>query len=79
VRILAILSDKEGSRIHNIISSIPKPMFGPQQMLVGLLAQRRHVPFGLKEGRARCTTLRRLEERKEKKGKECMHASETTK
>jgi hypothetical protein len=26
----------------------------------GLSAQRRHVPFGLKEGRARCTTLRRF-------------------
>jgi hypothetical protein len=36
----------------------------------GLLAQRGHVPFGLKEGRARCTTSRRFGSEDEKGIKE---------
>jgi hypothetical protein len=34
-----------------------------------LFAQREHVPFGLKEGRARCTTSRRFRSEEEKKGR----------
>jgi hypothetical protein len=36
----------------------------------GLSAQRGHVPFGLKEGRARCTTWRRFGSEEEKGIKE---------
>jgi hypothetical protein len=45
----------------------------------GLFAQRGHVPFGLKEGRACCTTpngLRREEERRQKKGEKTRKINE---
>jgi hypothetical protein len=36
----------------------------------GLSAQRRHLPFGLKEGRARCTTSSGLGSKEKNKTKE---------
>jgi hypothetical protein len=41
----------------------------------GLSAQRGHVPFGLKEGRARCTTLRRFRIKKRRGKQETASAS----
>jgi hypothetical protein len=43
--------------------------------VAGLLAQHGHVPFGSREGRARCTTSRRLEARKRKNRGISMHVT----